>query len=136
MEYNGASFLHNTSLLILDTKWDNITGNARGAKHTFCPPWGVLLHGLPRCTKKMLVRAAAGVEGITFLSLGPADMYPTLYVGNAEAAVRRAFNLARLAAPCVLFFDEINTIVNGGDGGNGGSGGNWEGHGMGHGLSA
>jgi SpoVK/Ycf46/Vps4 family AAA+-type ATPase len=54
-------------------------------------------------------------------------VYATSYVGDAEAVVRRAFDLARSAAPCVLFFDEIDAIVATDDQG---------GHGMGRGPSA
>ena len=57
------------------------------------------------------MRAAAGSAGVAFLSLSPADVYASSYVGEAEAVVRRAFSLARSAAPCILFFDEIDTIV-------------------------
>ncbi|KAL3790972.1 hypothetical protein ACHAW5_005217 [Stephanodiscus triporus] len=94
------------------------------------PPRGVLLHGPPGCGKTLLARAAAGAAGVAFLSLGPADMYSPSYVGDAEAAIRHAFDLARSAAPCVLFFDEIDEIVDGG-----GGGGDRRGHGMGRGSS-
>jgi SpoVK/Ycf46/Vps4 family AAA+-type ATPase len=149
MEYVSALCLHNTSLLVHpDTKWDNAAGNAGGAKHTLCeaikwlcthwralevlglqPPQGVML---PRCAKMMLARAATGVEGVAFLLLGPTGVYATSYTGNAEAAVRQAFDLARSAALCALFFYKINAIV---DGGNGGNSGNQGGNGMGHSLS-
>jgi hypothetical protein len=56
----------------------------------------------------MLARAPTSSEGIAFLLLGTADMYMTSYVGNAKAAVRRAFDLARSAAPSVLYFDKID----------------------------
>lgn len=69
---------------------------------------------------------------MAFLSLGPADVYASSYVGEAEGVVRRAFDLARSAAPCVLFFDEIDAIIGGDDGGGNGEGG----HGMGRGASA
>ena len=71
----------------------------------------ILLHGPPGCGKTKLARAAAGAAKIAFLSLSPADVYSSSYVGDAEAVVRRAFSLARSAAPCVLFFDEIDSIV-------------------------
>jgi SpoVK/Ycf46/Vps4 family AAA+-type ATPase len=45
--------------------------------------------------------------------LSPAEVYASSYVGEAEAVVRRAFALARSAAPCVLFFDEIDSIFGG-----------------------
>ena len=84
---------------------------------------GILLHGPPGCAKTSLARAAAGASGVAFFSLSPADVYASSYVGEAEAVVRRAFSLARSAAPCILFFDEIDSIVgtNSGSGNNNGS---------------
>jgi SpoVK/Ycf46/Vps4 family AAA+-type ATPase len=75
------------------------------------PPRGILLHGPPGCGKTSLARAAAGASGIAFFSLGPADVYSSSYVGEAEAVIRSAFSLARSAAPCILFFDEIDSIL-------------------------
>jgi SpoVK/Ycf46/Vps4 family AAA+-type ATPase len=73
-----------------------------------------------------LARAAAGASGVAFLSLSPAQVYSSSFVGEAEAVVRRAFALARSAAPCILFFDEIDSIFGGSEnansGGVGGSG--------------
>ncbi len=69
------------------------------------------MHGPPGCAKTTLARAAAGAAGVAFLSLSPADVYASSYVGEAEAVVRRAFTLARSASPCILFFDEIDSIV-------------------------
>ncbi len=97
MEYIDVLCLCDVSLSApLDTKWDNITGNARGAKRALCkaiewpctqgrtfkalglqPPRGVLLHSLPGCAKRTLVRATANAAGITFLLLGPTDVYTT-----------------------------------------------------------
>lgn len=130
------------------TTWDDIAGDAGGAKtalriaiewprtrksayRALClsPPRGVLLHGPPGCAKTTLARAAAGSAGVSFLSLSPADVYSSSFVGDAEAVVRRAFDLARSAAPCVLFFDEIDAII-GGEAASDGS------HGMGRGSSA
>jgi SpoVK/Ycf46/Vps4 family AAA+-type ATPase len=79
------------------------------------PPRGILLHGPPGCAKTTLARAAAGASGVAFLSLSPAEVYASSYVGEAEAVVRRVFTLARSAAPCILFFDEIDSILGGGD---------------------
>lgn len=60
-----------------------------------------------------MARAAAGSAGIAFLTLSPAEVYSSSYVGEAEAVIRRAFSLARSASPCILFFDEIDSIVSG-----------------------
>jgi len=63
------------------------------------------------CAKTTLARAAAGSAGVAFLSLSPADVYASSYVGEAEAIVRRAFALAKSSAPCILFFDEVDSIL-------------------------
>jgi SpoVK/Ycf46/Vps4 family AAA+-type ATPase len=77
------------------------------------PPRGILLHGPPGCAKTTLARAAAGASGVAFLTLSPAEVYASSYVGEAEAVVRRAFSLARSSAPCILFFDELDSIFGG-----------------------
>lgn len=50
---------------------------------------------------------------MAFLALSPADVFSSSYVGEAEAVIRRAFATARSAAPCVLFFDELDAILSG-----------------------
>ncbi|KAJ1441093.1 P-loop containing nucleoside triphosphate hydrolase protein [Ochromonadaceae sp. CCMP2298] len=86
------------------------------------PPGGVLLHGPPGNSKTRLAAAAAKAHGLPMISLSAADVY-SAYVGDAEAEVRRAFELARRVAPCVLFLDEIDAIVTNRDSGGGGDGG-------------
>jgi transitional endoplasmic reticulum ATPase len=83
-------------------------------------PGGVLLHGPPGNSKTRLASAAAAHHGLPMISLSAADIYSP-YVGDAEAEVRRAFQLARQAAPCVLFIDELDSIVTNRD--TGGTGG-------------
>jgi SpoVK/Ycf46/Vps4 family AAA+-type ATPase len=123
--------------------WDSVAGDPGGAKTALRqaiewprlkarefellglhPPRGILLHGPPGCAKTTLARAAAGASGVAFLALSPAEVYASSYVGEAEAVVRRAFALARSAAPCILFFDEIDSIFGGSnnDGGRDGRG--------------
>ena len=74
------------------------------------------------CAKTTLARAAAGSSGIAFLSLSPADVYASSYVGEAESIIRRAFTLARSVSPSILFFDEIDAILGCSDGNNGSNG--------------
>jgi SpoVK/Ycf46/Vps4 family AAA+-type ATPase len=71
---------------------------------------GVLLYGPPGNSKTRLVAAIASSYHLPLLSLSSADVY-SAYVGDAEAEVRRAFALARQAAPCILFFDELDSLV-------------------------
>lgn len=114
--------------------WDDISGDPGGAKTALRqaiewprlkarefnllglqPCRGILLHGPPGCAKTMLARAAAGSSGVAFLSLSPAEVYASSYVGEAERIIRQAFHLARSTAPCILFFDEIDSIFDGGE---------------------
>mmetsp|Transcript_58516 Transcript_58516/g.174263 ORF Transcript_58516/g.174263 Transcript_58516/m.174263 type:complete len:969 (-) Transcript_58516:356-3262(-) len=144
MDGVGASALRDAALSAPPaTRWKDIAGDAGGAKTALrravewprtkkaafdalglVPPRGILMHGPPGCAKTTLARAAAGDSGVAFFSLSPADVYASSYVGEAEAVVRRAFSLARSAAPCLLFFDEIDSILgcSNGSGGNGKSG--------------
>jgi transitional endoplasmic reticulum ATPase len=74
------------------------------------PPKGVLLAGPPGCGKTLLAKAAATQTEVNFLSIkGPALL--SRYVGESERGVREIFRKARQAAPCILFFDEIDALV-------------------------
>ena len=73
-------------------------------------PRGILLHGPPGCSKTTLVRVAASQGNASFLRLNGADIY-SCYLGEAERILREGFAMARAAAPCILFLDEIDAIV-------------------------
>ncbi|XP_019742295.1 ATPase family gene 2 protein homolog B isoform X1 [Hippocampus comes] len=75
-----------------------------------CRPRGVLLYGPPGCAKTTLVRAAASASNCTFLSVSGADLYSP-YVGDSEKALSQLFRQARACAPCVLFLDEIDSVI-------------------------
>ncbi|KAH8302227.1 hypothetical protein KR044_004271 [Drosophila immigrans] len=87
-------------------------------------PSGVLLCGPPGCGKTLLAKAIANEAGINFISVkGPELM--NMYVGESERAVRACFQRARNSAPCVIFFDEFDSLCpkrsEGGDGNNSGT---------------
>jgi transitional endoplasmic reticulum ATPase len=85
------------------------------------PPKGILLYGPPGTGKTMLAKAVAAQSGVNFISIkGPALV--SRYVGDSEKGVREAFRKARQAAPCVLFFDEIDAIASARGAGGGDSG--------------
>ncbi|MGA9521336.1 MAG: CDC48 family AAA ATPase [Myxococcaceae bacterium] len=74
------------------------------------PPKGVLLSGPPGCGKTLMAKAAARETQVNFISVkGPALL--SKFVGESEKAVREIFQKARQAAPCILFFDEIDSLV-------------------------
>nr|CAD2170682.1 unnamed protein product [Meloidogyne enterolobii] len=72
-------------------------------------PQGILFCGPPGCGKTMLAKAVANETGMSFISIkGPELM--SMYVGESERAVRTVFQRARDSAPCVIFFDEIDSL--------------------------
>ena len=82
--------------------------------HSFrlSPPKGLLLTGPPGCGKTLLAKALAAETEVNFISIkGPELM--SMYVGESERGVREVFHKARQAAPCIVFFDEIDALAAG-----------------------
>lgn len=74
------------------------------------PPKGILLYGSPGAGKTLLAKALATEAGVNFISVnGPALM--SKYVGESEKAVREVFRKARQASPCIVFFDELDSLA-------------------------
>ncbi|RYP19106.1 hypothetical protein DL765_003522 [Monosporascus sp. GIB2] len=71
---------------------------------------GLLLYGFPGCGKTLLASAVAGECGLNFISVkGPEIL--NKYIGASEKSVRDLFERASAAKPCVLFFDEFDSIA-------------------------
>uniref|UniRef100_H2Z3R7 AAA+ ATPase domain-containing protein n=1 Tax=Ciona savignyi TaxID=51511 RepID=H2Z3R7_CIOSA len=70
---------------------------------------GVMLVGPPGCGKTMLAKAIANESGINFISVKGPELL-NMYVGESERAVRQCFERARNSSPCVIFFDEIDSL--------------------------
>ena len=74
------------------------------------PPSGILLFGPPGTGKTLLAKALAHESEVNFISVkGPEFL--SKWVGESEKAVRETFRKARSAAPCIVFFDEIDAIA-------------------------
>lgn len=71
---------------------------------------GVLLYGPPGTGKTLLAKAVASQCGLNFLSVKGPELINS-YVGESERNVRELFAKARAAAPCVVFFDEIDALA-------------------------
>ncbi|KAL9652748.1 hypothetical protein ABK040_010781 [Willaertia magna] len=71
---------------------------------------GVLFYGPPGCGKTLLAKAIANECQANFISIKGPELL-TMWFGESEANVRNIFSKARAAAPCVLFFDELDSIA-------------------------
>jgi len=68
-----------------------------------------LFYGPPGCGKTLLAKAVASECSANFVSIKGPELL-TMWFGESEANVREVFDKARAAAPCVLFFDELDSI--------------------------
>jgi transitional endoplasmic reticulum ATPase len=111
-----------------DVSWDSIGGNdaiKQSLKEMITYPVrypdlfahfkqsvskGVLMHGPPGCGKTMIAKALATEADANFLSVKGPELL-TKWFGESEANVRELFDKARAAAPCILFFDEFDSIA-------------------------
>jgi transitional endoplasmic reticulum ATPase len=74
------------------------------------PPKGILLFGPPGCGKTLLARAVATESEANFISIKGPEVF-SKWVGESEKAIREVFRKARMAAPTVIFLDEMDSLV-------------------------
>merc|ERR1719159_765181 len=139
---SNPSSLRETVVEVPNTTWDDI-GGLEGVKRDLkelvqypvehpekfekfgmSPSKGVLFYGPPGCGKTLMAKAVANECQVNFISVKGPELL-TMWFGESEANVRDVFEKARQAAPCVLFFDELDSIAQqrGGSSGDGGGAG-------------
>lgn len=123
----NPSSLRETVVEVPNVKWEDIGGLEDVKKnlqemilypiehpdkfHKFgmTPSKGVLFYGPPGCGKTLLAKAVANECSANFVSIKGPELL-TMWFGESEANVREIFDKARAAAPCVLFFDELDSV--------------------------
>jgi transitional endoplasmic reticulum ATPase len=74
------------------------------------PPKGILIYGPPGTGKTLLAKAVATESEANFIQIkGPSLL--SMWVGKSEEGVRKIFERARQVAPCIIFFDEIDSLA-------------------------
>lgn len=140
LKTTNPSSLRETVVEIPDISWDDIGGledvkrelqetvmypilhPELFEKYGMKPSTGVLFYGPPGTGKTLLAKAIANECGANFISIkGPSLL--TMWFGESEANVREIFDKARAAAPCILFFDELDSIARARGGSEGDAGG-------------
>ncbi|MFC1803476.1 CDC48 family AAA ATPase [Thermoproteota archaeon] len=74
------------------------------------PPKGIMLYGPPGTGKTLIAKAVATESEVNFISVKGPELL-SKWVGESEKGVREVFRKARQAAPCIVFFDEIDSFV-------------------------
>lgn len=111
-----------------DVKWSDVgglTGIKRVLKETIewplkygelfehaktSPSKGILLHGPPGTGKTLLAKAVASESEVNFISVKGPELL-SKWVGESEKGIREVFKKAKQASPCIIFFDEIDSVV-------------------------
>merc|ERR1719408_305240 len=136
----NPSSLRETVVEVPNVKWDDIGGLEdvkrnlqemilypidhpdKFEKFGMTPSRGVLFYGPPGCGETLLGKAVASETSANFVSIKGPELL-TMWFGESEANVREVFDKARAAAPCVLFFDELDSIGTARGSGGGDAGG-------------
>ncbi|KAG0456915.1 hypothetical protein HPP92_022072 [Vanilla planifolia] len=125
---SNPSALRETVVEVPNVSWDDIGGlenvkrelqetvqypvehPEKFEKFGMSPSKGVLFYGPPGCGKTLLAKAIANECQANFISIKGPELL-TMWFGESEANVREIFDKARQSAPCVLFFDELDSIA-------------------------
>ncbi|KAI9343633.1 P-loop containing nucleoside triphosphate hydrolase protein [Obelidium mucronatum] len=142
MGVSNPSALRETIVEVPNVSWDDVGGlekvkqelqetvqypvehPEKFLKFGMNPSKGVLFYGPPGCGKTLLAKAIANECQANFISIKGPELL-TMWFGESEANVRDVFDKARSASPCVMFFDELDSIAkargnSSGDGGGSG----------------
>merc|ERR1719152_1142990 len=119
--WNDIGGLEKTKRELMETVQYPVLYPEKFEKFGMSPSRGVLFYGPPGCGKTLMAKAVANECQANFISVKGPELL-TMWFGESEANVRDIFEKARGSAPCVLFFDELDSIA-GQRGGSSGDGG-------------
>jgi len=108
--FNNIGGLNDEKKILEDNMITAINSPNKFKKMGVTPPKGVLLYGPPGCGKTLLARAlAAECDANMILVRSPEIL--SKWVGESEKAIREIFRKAKASAPCVVIFDELDSLA-------------------------
>jgi len=108
--WSNVGGLNNEKKILQDNMVASINEPSKFKKMGVKPPKGVLLYGPPGCGKTLLARALAAECGANMILVrGPEIL--SKWVGESEKAIREIFRKAKASAPCVIIFDELDSLA-------------------------
>ena len=108
--WSNVGGLNNEKKILKDNMVAAINEPNKFKKMGVKPPKGVLLYGPPGCGKTLLARALAAECGANMILVrGPEIL--SKWVGESEKAIREIFRKAKASAPCVVIFDELDSLA-------------------------
>ncbi|GMN24981.1 hypothetical protein TIFTF001_000767 [Ficus carica] len=110
VSWNDVGGLENVKRELQETVQYPIEHPEKFERFGMSPSKGVLFYGPPGCGKTLLAKAIANECQANFISVKGPELL-TMWFGESEANVREIFDKARQSAPCVLFFDELDSIA-------------------------
>jgi transitional endoplasmic reticulum ATPase len=110
VKWTDVGGLDNVKQEIIEAVEWPLTNPDKFVKMGIKPPKGVLLFGPPGTGKTLIAQAVANEANANFISIKGPQML-SKWVGESEKAIREIFKKARQVAPCVVFFDEIDSIA-------------------------
>ncbi|KAF7727082.1 AAA ATPase cdc48 [Apophysomyces ossiformis] len=122
VSWNDIGGLDNVKLELQETVQYPVEHPEKFLKFGMSPSKGVLFYGPPGTGKTLLAKAIANECQANFISIKGPELL-TMWFGESEANVRDVFDKARAAAPCVMFFDELDSIAKARGGSAGDAGG-------------
>ncbi|KAG2211658.1 hypothetical protein INT47_008755 [Mucor saturninus] len=122
VKWNDIGGLENVKQELQETVQYPVEHPEKFLKFGMSPSKGVLFYGPPGTGKTLLAKAIANECQANFISIKGPELL-TMWFGESEANVRDVFDKARAAAPCVMFFDELDSIAKARGGGGGGDAG-------------
>lgn len=109
VKWDHVGGLENVKQEIIESVEWPITKRDKFVQMGIKPPKGILLFGPPGTGKTLIAQAVANESNANFISIKGPEML-SKWVGESERAIREIFKKARQVAPCIIFFDEIDSI--------------------------